>query len=76
MSPVSTEGALSGFFQLQQHNTNVRTELMAGLTTCLGSCMALDLGYVWPLHFADRKNVVIASEQTCSRRLPRWDRLS
>jgi AGZA family xanthine/uracil permease-like MFS transporter len=33
MSPVSTEGALSGFFQLQQHNTNVRTELMAGLTT-------------------------------------------
>ena len=33
MPPVSTEGALSGFFQLQQHNTDVRTELLAGLTT-------------------------------------------
>lgn len=33
MSPVSTEGALSGFFQLQQHGTNVRTELLAGFTT-------------------------------------------
>ncbi len=33
MSPVSTEGALSGFFQLQQHGTTVRTELLAGFTT-------------------------------------------